>query len=154
MECKKLCKYWDYFRLYWQKTDKWQTRPLVREGASKWQDFQKKISLVKSPGLVSTPRLTDWLTVSCKVTLTLTDWLTETRQKEEVFGVSLCHASETRKAFGAAVVARPSWSSSCDCCVRVSGVAHVQNWLCWILLGFWVFKWIVIVKFHMCCNLM
>jgi hypothetical protein len=34
---------------------------------------KKKISLVKSPRLGSTPRLTDWPTVSCKVTLTLTD---------------------------------------------------------------------------------
>jgi hypothetical protein len=31
------------------------------------------ISLVRSPRLGSTPRHTDWLTVSCKVTLTLTD---------------------------------------------------------------------------------
>jgi hypothetical protein len=48
------------------KTDKWQTRPLVREGAPKWQDrnFQKKKrSLVKSPRLGSTPRLTDLLSV-------------------------------------------------------------------------------------------
>jgi hypothetical protein len=37
-----LCKYWDYFRLYWQKIDKWQTRPLVREGAPKWQDSNLK----------------------------------------------------------------------------------------------------------------
>jgi hypothetical protein len=34
---------------------------------------KKKRSLVKSPRLGSTPRLTDWLTVSCNVTLTLTD---------------------------------------------------------------------------------
>jgi hypothetical protein len=70
-----ICKYWDYFRLYWQKTDKGQTRPLVREGAPKWQDsyFKKKRSLVKSPRLGSTPRHTDWLTVSCNVSLTLTD---------------------------------------------------------------------------------
>jgi hypothetical protein len=33
---------------------------------------KKKRSLVKSPRLGSTPRLTDWLTVSRKVTLTLT----------------------------------------------------------------------------------
>jgi hypothetical protein len=45
-------------------------------------DLFEKRSLVKSPRLGSTPRLTDWLTVSCNVTLTLdnllykawTDW--------------------------------------------------------------------------------
>jgi hypothetical protein len=69
-----VCKYWDYFKIYWQKTDKGQTRPLVRECAPKWQDsyFKKNRSLVKSPRLGSTPRPTDWLTVSCNVTLTLT----------------------------------------------------------------------------------
>jgi hypothetical protein len=72
------CKYWDYFRLYWQKTDKWQTRPLVREGAPKWQDstfqknkkIKKKISGQKSQ--IGFDTKTYWLTVSCKVTLTLT----------------------------------------------------------------------------------
>jgi hypothetical protein len=39
------------------------------------QWLPKKISLVKSPRLGSTPRHTDWLTVSCKVTLTLWLWL-------------------------------------------------------------------------------
>jgi hypothetical protein len=33
---------------------------------------KKKKTLVRSPKLGSTPRHTDWLTVSCKVTLTLT----------------------------------------------------------------------------------
>jgi hypothetical protein len=40
---------------------------------------------------------------------------------------ALCHTSDSRKALGAGVVARPSWASICDCCVRVSGVAHVRN---------------------------
>jgi hypothetical protein len=55
------------------KTETWQTRPLVREGAPKRQDSNsEKKSLVKSPRLGSTPRHTDWLTVSRNVTLT---WL-------------------------------------------------------------------------------
>jgi hypothetical protein len=46
--------------------------PQIRQDCN----FKKKIiSLVRSPKLGSTPRHTDWLTVSCKVTLTLTDWL-------------------------------------------------------------------------------
>jgi hypothetical protein len=51
------------------KTDKWQTRPLVRGGAP---PPPKKKSLVKSPKLGSTPRHTDWLTVGRNVILTLT----------------------------------------------------------------------------------
>jgi hypothetical protein len=54
------------------KTDTWQTRPLVREGApkKKLQDcnFQKKKLWSKVPYLGSTPRHTDWLTVSRNVT--------------------------------------------------------------------------------------
>jgi hypothetical protein len=56
------------------KTDKWQTRPLVREGAppkDKTVTLKKK-SLVKCPRRGSTPRHTDWLTVGRNVTLTLT----------------------------------------------------------------------------------
>jgi hypothetical protein len=56
-------------------TDKGQTRPLVREGALIRQDrnFQRiNKHLVMSPGRGSTPRHTDWPTVSHKVTLTLT----------------------------------------------------------------------------------
>jgi hypothetical protein len=51
-----------------------------KEGAPKWQDSnfkKKKISGQKSR-LGSTPRLTYWLTVSCKVSLTLT--LTDTKE--------------------------------------------------------------------------
>jgi hypothetical protein len=56
------------------KTDTWQTRPLVREGAPKRQDSnfeggKKCWSNVQDLGL--TPRHTDWLTVSRNVTLTL-----------------------------------------------------------------------------------
>jgi hypothetical protein len=61
------------------KTETWQTRPLVREGAPKRQDSNfenKKKSLVKSSRLGSTPRHTDWLTISRNVALTLTlTWL-------------------------------------------------------------------------------
>jgi hypothetical protein len=56
------------------KTDTWQTRPLVREDAPNRQDsnFEKKNIWSKVPDLGSTPRHTDWLTVSRNVTLTLT----------------------------------------------------------------------------------
>jgi hypothetical protein len=60
------------FRPY---TDKEQIRPLVREGAIIRQDhnFQRvNKHLVMSPGRGSTPRHTDWPTVSRKLTLTLT----------------------------------------------------------------------------------
>jgi hypothetical protein len=56
-----------------------QTRPLVREGATKLQTCnglneisRRKQTLVNCPRLGSTPRHTDWLTVSRNVTLTLT----------------------------------------------------------------------------------
>jgi hypothetical protein len=68
-----------------KKTDKWQTRPLVREGAPKWQDsnFQKKKkwdlwSKVPDWARHQDISMTDWLTVSCNVTLTLTLALTLT----------------------------------------------------------------------------
>jgi hypothetical protein len=48
-----------------------------KQDQSRGKKKKKNISLVKSPKLGSTPRHTDWLTVSCKVTLTLTDWLTD-----------------------------------------------------------------------------
>jgi hypothetical protein len=59
-------------RLY-TMTDKGQTRPLVREGARigqdrNWQKVNKP--LVMSPRWSSTPRHTDWPTVSRKGTLT------------------------------------------------------------------------------------
>jgi hypothetical protein len=51
-------------------------RPLVREGAPQKQDRNCQIVIAKylvmSPRWGSTPRLTDWLTVSRNVTLTLT----------------------------------------------------------------------------------
>jgi hypothetical protein len=55
------------------KTDTWQTRPLVREGAPKRQDsnFVKKNFWSNVPDL-DQDILTDWLTVSRNVTLTLT----------------------------------------------------------------------------------
>jgi hypothetical protein len=53
-----------------------QTRPLVREGAPQKQDRNCQIVIAKylvmSPRWASTPRLTDCLTVSHNVTLTLT----------------------------------------------------------------------------------
>jgi hypothetical protein len=54
-------------------TDKWQTWPLVREGAPIEQDssFHKKIWSWASGGC-SIPRLPDWLIVSRNMTLTLT----------------------------------------------------------------------------------
>jgi hypothetical protein len=61
-----ICKYWDYFRL---KTDKGQTRPLVIEGAPKWQDsYLKKNLWSKVPDWarhqdILTDWLTDWLSV-------------------------------------------------------------------------------------------
>jgi hypothetical protein len=57
------------------KTDTWQTRPLVREGAPKRQDsnFEKKNLWSNVPDLDLTPRHSDWLTVSRNVTLTLTN---------------------------------------------------------------------------------
>jgi hypothetical protein len=55
-------------------TDKWQTRPLVREGAPQEDKDSKSLcktkNLVMSPRRGSTPRLTGWLTVSRNVTLT------------------------------------------------------------------------------------
>jgi hypothetical protein len=47
------------------KTDKWQTRTLVTEGAQNKtrQYLWKKKSVFKSPRLGSTPRHTDWLSV-------------------------------------------------------------------------------------------
>jgi hypothetical protein len=53
-----------------------QTRPLVREGATQKQDRNCQIVIAKylvmSPRWGSNPRLSDWLTVSRNVTLTLT----------------------------------------------------------------------------------
>jgi hypothetical protein len=54
---------------------KWQTHPLIREGAP--QKHDRKCQTVKNiwswaPDGGSTPRLTDWLAVSRNVTLTLT----------------------------------------------------------------------------------
>jgi hypothetical protein len=66
------CIYWP--RL-WTMTDKRQTRPLVREGARTGQDrnFQTvNYYLVMSSGRGSTPRHTDWRTVSRKLTRTRT----------------------------------------------------------------------------------
>jgi hypothetical protein len=50
------------------------TRPLIREGAPENKTVTVKSNeyLVMSPRWGSTPRLTDWLTVSRNVTLTLT----------------------------------------------------------------------------------
>jgi hypothetical protein len=62
-----------------QQYIKRQTRPLVREVASQKQDrnFQTVINIWDiNPRWGSTPRLTDWLTVSRRVTLTLTLTLT------------------------------------------------------------------------------
>jgi hypothetical protein len=60
------------------KADTWQTRPLVREGAQKRQDSKfekKKILWSKVPDWARHQDiLTDWLTASRNVTLTLT-WL-------------------------------------------------------------------------------
>jgi hypothetical protein len=66
-----------------------------------------------------------------------------TKQKDGAerrgLGVGLCHVSKRGKTFGpeSSRGDEAIWSSNCNCCVRVSGVAHIQNWLCWILLGFW-----------------
>jgi hypothetical protein len=65
IECK-LYVHWYYCRLYWQRTDKWQTKPTSRQRGrpqmtGQW--LKKKLSLVKSPKLSSTPRLADWPSV-------------------------------------------------------------------------------------------
>jgi hypothetical protein len=63
------------------KTDTWQTRPLVREGAPKRQDsnIEKKNLWSNVPDLGLTPRHTDWLTVSRNATLTLTNCISHLR---------------------------------------------------------------------------
>jgi hypothetical protein len=59
------------------------TRPLVREGAPQKQDHNCQIVIAKylvmSPRWGSIPRITDWLTVSHNVTLTLTSESVEFR---------------------------------------------------------------------------
>jgi hypothetical protein len=71
---------------------KWQTRPLVREGAPQKEDGNcqtaKKI-WSWAPDGGSTPRLTDWLAVSRNVTLTLT-YGTEISLYVVELSVSLC----------------------------------------------------------------
>jgi hypothetical protein len=62
---------------------KWQTHPLVREDApkrTKTVSLYRNKNLVMSPRRGSTPRLTDWLTVS-PVTLALT---VGTREREQI----------------------------------------------------------------------
>jgi hypothetical protein len=63
-----------------------QIRPLIREGAPEKQDHncQRVINIWWG----STPRLTDWLTVSRNVTLTLT-WLREIQSQENSEGSSV-----------------------------------------------------------------
>jgi hypothetical protein len=61
--------------LIWTRTDKWQTRPFVREGAPDEQGSNfhiRKKNLVMSPSRGQTPRQTDWRTVSRNVTWTWT----------------------------------------------------------------------------------
>jgi hypothetical protein len=64
-----LCKYW--LTVDWQMTDP-TSRQRGRPQMKRQKLSKKKRSLVKSPRLGSTPRLTYWLTVSCNVTLILT----------------------------------------------------------------------------------
>jgi hypothetical protein len=74
-----LCKYWPItvgcIDKDWQMTDPTSRQRRGPKTKRKDSNFEKKniyIYLVKSPRLGSTPRHTDWLTVSCNVTLTLT----------------------------------------------------------------------------------
>jgi hypothetical protein len=63
-------------KLLQTETDKWQTRPLVREDAPQRQEcnvptetFRWEIMSGEKPRVGSTPRHIDWLTVSSNVTL-------------------------------------------------------------------------------------
>jgi hypothetical protein len=99
-----------------------QTLPLIREDAPRKQDRNSQIVInICSSRWDSTPRLTDWLTVSRNVTLTLTcriraNWDQEYRRVQEV---SLWRLHVWFEDFICAVV---QWYLGCDShssCVKI-----------------------------------
>jgi hypothetical protein len=71
---------------YYRLRHKWQTRPLVREGAPQRQEsnfltegFKSEIISGHKPRMASAPRYIDWLTVRSNVTINYPD--TSSRQR-------------------------------------------------------------------------
>jgi hypothetical protein len=74
MKCKYLRAYWQTIKYRWL-TVKWQTRPLVREGGPQRHDSNRQtvtdIWSWEPEGARNQDILTDWLTISRNVTLTV-----------------------------------------------------------------------------------
>jgi hypothetical protein len=116
-----------------QHSSELQTRSLIREGALKKQDCNFQTYLVISPRVGSTPRHTDWLTdwptVSRKVTSTLTSSSSQSfigqSSRKSVIAESSRQNSRRREEAGEITVIR------CACgmwTVREPGKGNIHLW--------------------------